>query len=152
DAPDTEAVLQGMQQFNPKLQQFETRVLPLSSTPLKRHFSMADPVVWGELCLANPSSVPTFPAPSYISLIAGKKEDLACVAACKDTDACPEIVLIDQSVAHHPDIAQALGIMPEPGTPQWCPFAPFDPDKHHGTHMAGLMVSSGATSGFSAFA
>jgi hypothetical protein len=147
--------LKEIERYDPNLKRFDTRVLPLSTEPLSmKPFSMKDPMGAAELCVKNPTSPPSPPLPAYISLLGGSKDDLKCVNKCMEAGACPEIVLIDQQVAHHPDIADSLlteegvGATPDIGTPNWCPFVPFNEDLHHGTHMAGLMVSSGKTSSF----
>jgi hypothetical protein len=146
NSSEVEQALTSVETYDPTLDRYITRVLPLSSTPLmKKQYSMTDPIGWGKVCLENPNHSPAPPGPPYISLINGKKEDLECITNCtKGGTACPEIVLIDQKPAPHPDIAAALGVEPsESVKPDWCPFIPFDREKQHGTHMAGIMVGAG---------
>jgi hypothetical protein len=145
-SPEAQQALKSIRSYDPTLDRYVTRVLPLSNMPLvDKKYSITDPVGWGKLCLDNPNDPPTPPAPPYISLLGGKKEDLECISNCTKGDtSCPEIVFIDQKVAPHPDIAAALGTeAPISMKPKWCPFIAFDEKKHHGTHMAGIMVSSG---------
>jgi Subtilase family len=155
DSAETKKTLRQIERYDTNLQRFDTRVLPLSKAPLSvKPFSIDDPVGAAELCRENPKSPPLPPLPAYISLLHGSKDDLICESKCAALDRCPEIVLIDQAVASHPDIAGALvtdegiGATPASGSPSWCPFVKFNENVHHGTHMAGLMVSSGKTTGF----
>jgi hypothetical protein len=141
--------------FNPDLNRYDTRAVALQPSPPSKVRFAATPVEWGKNCSEPGNDAPPQPpGPPYISLINGA-DGPSCATNCKlpGSPGCPQIVLIDEKVAIHPDLAQALG-EPQPANAnvKWCPLAPFDESKQHGTHMAGIMVSSGATSAFQGIA
>ena len=143
----TEALLAEIAKYDPVLQKYSVQVeekgKPLSTGPLN-----STTVEWWERCRAAQNV--TLPKPPYITLL-GASKNLKCVRECKG-DACPEIVLIDNPVAEHPDLLTALGqtttssvLAGPPSTAAFCPYAPWD-KSFHGTHLAGIMVSDGGNS------
>jgi hypothetical protein len=163
DPAEAAKALGGIERYDPKLRTFDTRVLTLSSASPQKPFSMTmDPITAGDLCLRR--TPPPAPLPSYVVLLNGSEEHLRCESKCKakELNRCPEIVLLDQPVSRHPDIASSLRPSDDPpddaaggGTPNerrvaedWCPFLNFNVGKHHGTHLAGIMVGSRTTKGF----
>lgn len=93
---------------------------------------------------------------SRASLTKGDEADLGCYIGMPDlsenpercTEDCPEIVLIDQIVALHPDVAEAIveGGAGDSSAPlvaedkQRIEESPWS-DKYHGTHLAGIVAS-----------
>ena len=142
--------LDTLEHYDRTLGRYDIQIVPLSSAPLKQAYSLADTAGWAQHCLDNSNSPPTPPPPPpHITLLGGSKDDLKCAANCVQSGNCPQIVLMDQAVAPHPDVAPALIVPPAASTsnatsPKWCPLTKFDQQKHHGTHMAGLLVGSGS--------
>jgi Subtilase family len=159
--PEAKEALEKLERFNPDLNRYETRAVTMDPEPgpKRRYASALTPIDWAESCGFGMPPAP--PAPPYISLM-NKSTNAACVRECARSSTCPQIVLIDQAVASHPDLTDALGSRPNQaaglasaGTtekPSWCPFDRFDRNKNHGTHLAGIMVSSGASGGFEGLA
>jgi len=146
--------------FNSDLDRYETRIVPLaeekgSHKDEKTRFSSSGPPItpvdWVDLC--NKNKIPAQPLPSYIFQL-NSSSPPACISKCKAGGGsnCPQVILIDQEVAAHPDLAAALG-NPAPKTAvNWCPLIAFDQTKDHGTHMAGIIAASGKWGGFAGVA
>jgi hypothetical protein len=70
-------------------------------------------------------------------------------AGCDNSVPCPLIVLIDQAVYRHPDIASAslsgsllLGEGGDRAMRRVCQTVTFNEEAHHGTHLAGIVASA----------
>jgi hypothetical protein len=145
-------VLQNIERFSKDLNRYETRAVARETeSPMKQRYGVNTPIEWGQSC--NTHSTPTAAAPPYVSLMNGVSNP-TCASACSrlGNPDCPEIVLIDQAVDLHPDLAPALGKRATSSASQWCPFGTYDETQNHGTHLAGIMVSAGATTGFKGLA
>jgi Subtilase family len=141
-------LVESIEHYNKDLDRYDTRaVVQEPDSEPKRHFGFGTPVDWAEGCIEQP--MPTSAAPPYISLLNGSANP-KCSNACTEpgNPNCPEIVLIDQQVAPHPDLARALRRTNSQEHVTWCPFGHYDETRSHGTHLAGLMVSSGKATGF----
>jgi len=164
--PETRKELEKIETYNSDIDRLQTRAVPrVNESEIKSRFAFDTPIDWAEGC--SQVQRPTPPHPPYISLLNATKNP-ACAAQCArpNTPGCPQIVLVDQAVAAHPDLAAATG---QPAAQQpmtiaaasagaapppvsWCPFGQYDSKVHHGTHLAGIMVSSGAKTGFTGLA
>ena len=149
-SPENYKRLEGVEKFNKDIDRFETRAVAKEINPsISPKFSKT-PIDWAENCntplipVVNPPPVTT--APPYISLL-NATENPTCSGACAQpgNSSCPEIVLVDQAVAPHPDLIGALRKPASAAANKWCPFVKYDAAKNHGTHLAGIMVSAGAT-------
>ncbi len=78
-----------------------------------------------------------------------------CINSCEG-DNCPEVVLINTPVAHHPDITEALGVSETPSN-ESCEAKPVDSVDNlsyekqrlfQGTHLAGIIASANNEIGF----
>jgi Subtilase family len=151
-SPENYKLLQTIEHFNKDLGRYETRAIAQESDPVtKQRYAVNTPIDWAQSCSAPPT--PTAAAPPYISLLNGTANP-TCASSCTQpgNPDCPEIVLIDQQVDPHPDLTAALGRPSSPPTGSWCPFGKYDATRNHGTHLAGIMVSAGATTGFKGLA
>jgi hypothetical protein len=151
-SPENYKLLESIEHFNKDLGRYETRAIARESDPAtKQRYAINTPVDWAQSCNAPP--VPTVAPPPYISLLNGSV-NATCASACTQpgNPDCPEIVLIDQPVEPHPDLVAALGKSPSTPTDSWCPLGIYDAARNHGTHLAGIMVSAGAATGFKGLA
>lgn len=148
-------LVESIEHYNKDIDRYDTRaVVQEPDSEPKRHFGFGTPVDWAQGCIEQP--MPTTAPPPYISLLNGSTNP-TCSNACTEPGNlnCPEIVLIDQQVAPHPDLARALRtnsrehLAPNSQDQvKWCPFGHYDEALSHGTHLAGLMVSAGKATGF----
>ncbi|GLR90378.1 S8 family serine peptidase [Bradyrhizobium iriomotense] len=146
-SPENYKWVEGVEKFNKDIDRFETRAVAKESNPTTNPKYSNTPIDWAESCNAPP--IPVTAAPPYISLL-NATDNPSCAAACSKpgNPSCPEIVLVDQAVDPHPDLITALRKPNISPANNWCPFKKYDETKNHGTHLAGIMVSAGAATGF----
>lgn len=162
--PELRKEIEKIEAYSSDLGRFQTRAVAREKEPdIKSRFALATPIDLAPKCSLSEDERPKPPYPSYITLL-NVTERPACATQCTQPNSpnCPQIILIDQSVAAHPDIAPAMGVASgqsanlgtasAPATPKWCPFGDYKPDANHGTHLAGIMVSSGESTGFAGIA
>jgi hypothetical protein len=93
----------------------------------------------------------------YFDVLPGERPP-SCTPACAGAD-CPSVVIVDTEIADHPEIAPALvrrdaALRPLPPPPPpptasaQCHRTSFDAQRHHGTHMAGIIASRANSLGF----
>ncbi|MFK4380820.1 S8 family serine peptidase [Bradyrhizobium sp. USDA 223] len=150
-SPENYKWVEGVEKFNKDIDRFETRAVAKESNPTIGPKYSNTPIDWAESCNAPP--IPATAAPPYISLL-NATDNPTCSAACSKpgTPNCPEIVLVDQPVDLHQDLIGSLRKPNAVPAEKWCPFKKYDAAKHHGTHLAGIMVSAGAVTGFKGLA
>ncbi|WP_038965580.1 S8 family serine peptidase [Bradyrhizobium diazoefficiens] len=150
-SPENYKWVEGVENFNKDIDRFETRAVAKETNPVAGPKFSNTPIDWAESCNAPP--IPITAAPPYISLL-NATDNPTCSAACSKpgNPSCPEIVLVDQAVDPHPDLISALRMPNTAPANNWCPFKKYDATKNHGTHLAGIMVSAGAATGFKGLA
>ncbi|WP_375312799.1 S8 family serine peptidase [Bradyrhizobium sp. A5] len=150
-SPENYKWVEGVEKFNKDIDRFETRAVAKESNPPAGPKYSNTPIDWAESCNAPP--IPATAAPPYISLL-NATDNPSCSAACSKpgTSNCPEIVLVDQPVDLHQDLIGSLRKPNAVPAEKWCPFKKYDATKHHGTHLAGIMVSAGVVTGFKGLA
>jgi Subtilase family len=156
DDLETKKVLASLVRFDQKLDHYQILVEQRGRPATKGSafgYAVND---WLQHCMvtsdAERASLP--PRPAYSSYLGKVYGTPKCARPCQDADCqgcqgdeCPAIVLIDSPVKTHRDLAPALD-QPVPAPPKpdaWCTSIPFQKPMH-GTHMAGIMVSSGERS------
>ncbi|MET4198716.1 S8/S53 family peptidase [Bradyrhizobium sp. LA6.12] len=146
-SPENYKWVESVEKFNKDIDRFETRAVAKESNPTTNPKYSNTPIDWAESCNAPP--IPVTAAPPYISLL-NATDNPSCTVACSKpgNPSCPEIVLVDQAVDPHPDLITALRKPNISPANNWCPFKKYDETKNHGTHLAGIMVSAGAATGF----
>jgi subtilisin family serine protease len=155
DTPENVAFLRSLQRYDDVIKRLSVRIIRLNGPPaLKSLNSMATPGDWFNNCRQHTSA--TKPKPHYAGLL-GLASMPACVMTCTE-DNCPEVVLVDGKAARHPDIrasfvqeeieASAAISNASAQTDDLCPAVDFDKPTHHGTHLAGIIVSANRPDSF----
>lgn len=139
--PDTNEgreVIESFRRFNSLIGRNDIDVIDSDETQPYGSINSVDGSKWLESCLAN--------RPSYSEFLGISK-----MPTCKCTDDCPEIILFDRTPALHPAIAHKVDASVDLSqAPLQCDSVDkFNPQEHHASHLAGILVSQDVPEHFS---
>jgi hypothetical protein len=154
DTPENDEFLRSLQRYDDVIGRLSVRAIRLNGQPaLKLPNSVSTPGGWFNACRQHISA--TKPKPHYARLL-GLASMPACAMTCTEGN-CPEVVLVDGKAAPHPDIrtsfqeeleASAATSNASSQPDDLCPVVDFSKSEHHGTHLAGIIVSASRPDSF----
>lgn len=132
---ENDKFIRSLERFNRDLQRNDIEVFRVHEPARYSLPNGNNPVSWIKDCALNS---PVGPRPAYATLLG-----LSSMPECNCGQNCPKIILFDQAPAAHPDIASKVkGDADSVATPvPACNLVQFKREKHHGTHLAGILVS-----------
>lgn len=138
--------IRSLERFNEDLRRNDIEVFRVHEPAKYSLPNGNNPVSWIKNCTVDG---PTGPRPAYATLLG-----LSSMPECKCGQNCPKIILFDQAPAAHPDIvAKVKGQSDlEPSTVPACNLVGFKREEHHGTHLAGILVSRASPDSFDGLA